>query len=358
MDGRPPSVASADSSLPPTSTTPIPTSTPKSSKKQPSVWGKLFQQKTGKKQVTGYILFSAEIRKSVTQRNPDSNFGEISRLVGIEWKKLTETERKAFEDKAHQMNLESAEKAQAMLLDSPGTPQVGTVTTQKISSELPLPNNPDMVFECLWDNCDFMFEDLSDLYDHVFSENTGHFNRLQNVFECSWRGCSRHKKTSLTPFPLMQRLIRHVREVHIAKTSAGRVVPHHERSRNFVPSSRQSLINSDSNSSPAPGLNPTGINGLGQKSTDPLFVNPPPKTQRLLHSEAYIKYIENLDKPFVSNWERQLTSSVDNTIINDTGRLPSHWLANGVGNHGSVVNALWALREYMMKDSLGIAKIL
>ncbi|KAB7505112.1 Protein polybromo-1 [Armadillidium nasatum] len=375
MDGRPPSVASADSSLPPTSTTPIPTSTPKTSKKQPSVWGKLFQQKTGKKQVTGYILFSAEIRKSVTQRNPDSNFGEISRLVGIEWKKLTETERKAFEDKAHQMNLESAEKAQAMLLDSPGTPQVGTVSTQKISSELPLPNNPDMVFECLWDNCDFMFEDLSDLYDHVFSENTGHFNRLQNVFECSWRGCSRHKKTSLTPFPLMQRLIRHVREVHIAKTSAGRVVPHHERSRNFVPSSRQSLINSDSNSSPAPGLNPTGrenqyqitigtpiqvngINGLGQKSTDPLFVNPPPKTQRLLHSEAYIKYIENLDKPFVSNWERQLTSSVDNTIINDTGRLPSHWLANGVGNHGSVVNALWALREYMMKDSLGIAKIL
>ena len=29
--------------------------------------------------------------------------------------------------------------------------------------------------------------------------------------------------------------------------------------------------------------------GANQKNMDPLFVTPPPKTQRLLHSEAYIK---------------------------------------------------------------------
>ena len=69
--------------------------------------------------MTGYILFSAEIRKSITQKNPNANFGEISRLVGIEWKALTEAERKAFEDRVHQMNLENAEKALNGLQDPP-----------------------------------------------------------------------------------------------------------------------------------------------------------------------------------------------------------------------------------------------
>lgn len=105
---------------------------------------------------------------------------------------------------------------------------------------------------------------------------------------------------------------------------------------------------------------PVGVNGspVPARSFDPIFVAPPPKTQRLLHSEAYIKYIENLDKPFLSNWERHLMATQENTVINDSGRLPAQWLAAGPGTHGTVVNALWALREYMMKDSLGIAKIL
>ncbi|XP_063615277.1 protein polybromo-1-like [Penaeus indicus] len=109
------------------------------------------------------------------------------------------------------------------------------------------------------------------------------------------------------------------------------------------------------------GLYPqAGINGgsVTQRTCDPIFIAPPPKTHRLLHSEAYIKYIENLDKPFLSNWERHLMATQENTVINDSGRLPANWLANGPGSHGMVVTALWALREYMMKDSLGIAKIL
>lgn len=72
----------------------------------------------------------------------------------------------------------------------------------------------------------------------------------------------------------------------------------------------------------------------------------------------FFRYIENLDKPFLSNWERHLMATQENTVINDSGRLPAQWLAAGPGTHGTVVNALWALREYMMKDSLGIAKIL
>lgn len=36
------------------------------------------------KQVTGYILYSSDIRKTVTQNNPNSTFGEVSRIVGGE----------------------------------------------------------------------------------------------------------------------------------------------------------------------------------------------------------------------------------------------------------------------------------
>ncbi|XP_076040518.1 protein polybromo isoform X4 [Oratosquilla oratoria] len=184
MDGPPPSVASVDSG--------VMGGTPKALKKMPS--GKQFQQMTGKKQMTGYILFSAEIRKSITLKNPNANFGEISRLVGIEWKCLPEPKRKVFEDRAHQMNLESAERAlNGTGPESPQTPSTTTSTskgcsdhskasyitphgTSSSTQELPLPNNPDTVFECMWESCDFQFEDLADLSDHLMAEGTGHIH--------------------------------------------------------------------------------------------------------------------------------------------------------------------------------------
>ena len=36
------------------------------------------------KQVTGYILYSSGVRKTVTAENPNCTFGEISRIVGHE----------------------------------------------------------------------------------------------------------------------------------------------------------------------------------------------------------------------------------------------------------------------------------
>lgn len=55
-----------------------------------------------------------------------------------------------------------------------------------------------------------------------------------------------------------------------------------------------------------------GQGQLGQPShlqpTTPMFVAPPPKTQRVLHSEAYLKYIEGLnsDSSTVSKWDQAL----------------------------------------------------
>lgn len=55
-----------------------------------------------------------------------------------------------------------------------------------------------------------------------------------------------------------------------------------------------------------------GMGQLGQPShlqpTTPMFVAPPPKTQRVLHSEAYLKYIEglNAENNTVSKWDQSL----------------------------------------------------
>nr|CAD7398152.1 unnamed protein product [Timema cristinae] len=101
-----------------------------------------------------------------------------------------------------------------------------------------------------------------------------------------------------------------------------------------------------------------GVGQMNARPAEPMFVSVPPRPQRLLHSEAYIKYIEGLqaDSKYISNWDKQLRANTENTPVPDQSRLPTHWLGNGAGNHGSVVNALWMLRDFMMKDALGINK--
>ncbi|KAG8292054.1 Protein polybromo-1, partial [Homalodisca vitripennis] len=97
----------------------------------------------------------------------------------------------------------------------------------------------------------------------------------------------------------------------------------------------------------------------GGRNVEPLFVTVPPRPQRLLHSEAYIKYIEGLhsDSRSVSNWDRQLKATQETIEPPDMARLPAHWLGNGVGNHGNILNALWTLRDFMFRDALGISKL-
>ncbi|CAC5415785.1 unnamed protein product [Mytilus coruscus] len=66
------------------------------------------------------------------------------------------------------------------------------------------------------------------------------------------------------------------------------------------------------------------------KPPSPVFVSVPPRTQRLLHSEAYLRYIEGLhaDKPNVGDWEKNLTATPENTKT-DESRMPASWLAQG-----------------------------
>lgn len=92
------------------------------------------KEKKGKL-VTGYILYSSEVRKDRAQSNPDCSFGDISRLVGNEWRSLPAFERQIWEEKAQKCNEESALK----FAEETGCP-VSPAPAQSFFTTEPLPN--------------------------------------------------------------------------------------------------------------------------------------------------------------------------------------------------------------------------
>ena len=72
------------------------------------------------------------------------------------------------------------------------------------------------------------------------------------------------------------------------------------------------------------------------------------------------RYIEGLtpENRGISDWEKTLTATPENTLLSNNGKLPIHWLANGVGHHDNAVSALWALRDLMLKDTLMVSRTL
>lgn len=80
---------------------------------------------------------------------------------------------------------------------------------------------------------------------------------------------------------------------------------------------------------PYPGQSPATQPVMQQPST-PMFVSPPPKTQRLLHSEAYLKYIEGLsaESNSISKWDQTLAGKVFGTErgVSVWNSLPCNWI--------------------------------
>ncbi|XP_070947984.1 protein polybromo-1 isoform X40 [Macaca nemestrina] len=213
-----------------------PQSTPKSAKGS--------AKKEGSKRkinMSGYILFSSEMRAVIKAQHPDYSFGELSRLVGTEWR-----------------NLETAKKAEYEGVMNQGVaPMVGT----------PAPGG--------------------------------------------------------SPYG---------QQVGVLGPPGQQAPP------------------------PYPGPHPAGPPVI-QQPTTPMFVAPPPKTQRLLHSEAYLKYIEGLsaESNSISKWDQTLAARRRDVHLSkeQESRLPSHWLKSK-GAHTTMADALWRLRDLMLRDTLNI----
>ncbi|XP_041911953.1 protein polybromo-1 isoform X18 [Arvicola amphibius] len=191
--------------------------------------------------MSGYILFSSEMRAVIKAQHPDYSFGELSRLVGTEWR-----------------NLETAKKAEYEGVMNQGVaPMVGT----------PAPGG--------------------------------------------------------SPYG---------QQVGVLGPTGQQAPP------------------------PYPGPHPTAPPVI-QQPTTPMFVAPPPKTQRLLHSEAYLKYIEGLsaESNSISKWDQTLAARRRDVHLSkeQESRLPSHWLKSK-GAHTTMADALWRLRDLMLRDTLNI----
>uniref|UniRef100_A0A3B3QUM6 Protein polybromo-1 n=1 Tax=Paramormyrops kingsleyae TaxID=1676925 RepID=A0A3B3QUM6_9TELE len=189
--------------------------------------------------MSGYILFSSEMRAVIKAQHPDFSFGELSRLVGTEWR-----------------NLEATKKAEYEGMMGPGANAMAG------------------------------------------SPSTGNHYGPQ-----------------------------------MGMAGTGQQAP-----------------------PPYPGQGQLGQPALQQPST-PIFVAPPPKTQRLLHSEAYLKYIEGLhaETPSINKWDQTLSARRKDVHLTkeQESRLPLHWLKSK-GAHSTMADALWRLRDLMLRDTLNI----
>ncbi|XP_050553986.1 protein polybromo-1 isoform X8 [Spodoptera frugiperda] len=382
------------------------TATPASSKKK---------KDNKQKIVTGYILYSSEVRRAIVANNPESTFaskdksfrlGEISRIVGNEWRSLPASTKQSWEERAARCNEEtSARLAEEM---------------RELAQHTPM----ETTYECAWDTCDYQFEDLADCMEHCIGDGGNmigtfietkkpklepghvqqHYRGTLTEYPCVWRNCARVRKGQ-APFPNLPRLLRHVRDLHVNKGN-GRLMAVHERSRNFVPSSKKPAKQFTTNvrsgvmspgaslsgmsplarNTPSPGAGEGGATltvappAVGARPPlDPLFVAAPPRAQRLTHSEAYIRYIEGLhsEQKYITPWEKSLTPmpiNPDPAQFN-MHKVPAHWMTeeaiNGylaqdkslsetdiqkMDQNSKILKGLCALRDFMMKDALYLSK--
>lgn len=125
---------------------PIPTAalvTPISTSKRPAAF---TGGKSGKKVITGYILYSSEVRKAKVIENPECKFGDISRMIGDEWRALPQNERRQWEDRASAINEQNASKyAEEMALN--GGKETGKDSPNTNSSMILTPNQLSMQHE-------------------------------------------------------------------------------------------------------------------------------------------------------------------------------------------------------------------
>ena len=91
----------------------------------------------------------------------------------------------------------------------------------------------------------------------------------------------------------------------------------------------------------------------------PIFLAPPPKPQRLHHSDAYLRYIEGLrdGSPHMSNWNQARKPDATSMTPQQLAKLPIQWLGCGYGDYENAVDALWNLRDHMLRDALLLSRM-
>ncbi|XP_072328774.1 protein polybromo-1 isoform X8 [Scyliorhinus torazame] len=262
------------------------------------------KQKEGKRKTnpSGYILFSSEMRAVIKAKHPDFSFGELSRLVGTEWRNLEAVKKAEYEERAAKQ-AEQQERERAAQQQQCASPRAGT-PVGAIMGVVPPPTPMGILHQQM-------------------TPVTGVIGQSVTTMV----GGSPTVTTTGTPY--------------------GQQIGIHP---NLGPQGQQAPP-------PYPTQQVAAQQVIQQQPSTPMFVAPPPKTQRLLHSEAYLRYIEGLsaDSTTVSKWDQSLSARRQDVHLtkDQESRLPSHWLKSK-GAHTTMVDALWRLRDIMLRDTLNI----
>ncbi|KAJ8259784.1 hypothetical protein GJAV_G00173420 [Gymnothorax javanicus] len=258
--------------------------------------------------MSGYILFSSEMRAVIKAQHPDFSFGELSRLVGTEWRNLEASKKAEYEERAAKV-AEQLERERAAQQQHQGTsPRAGMMGSCAV---------PVLPFQ--------------GPVDGIVSMG------LVPPYLMGVPPAPHHLLPGVAGFPCMQYpgAMGH----GLNGMSSGVGGPHGQQAPPPYPGQTQAL---------QPAL---------QQPSTPMFVAPPPRSQRVLHSEAYLKYIEglNAESSTVSKWDQTLLARRKDVRLTkeQESRLPSHWLKSK-GAHTTMADALWRLRDLMLRDTLNI----
>ncbi|XP_042563727.1 protein polybromo-1 isoform X2 [Clupea harengus] len=310
-----------------------PQSTPKSIKG--------MSKKEGSKRkinMSGYILFSSEMRAVIKARHPDFSFGELSRLVGTEWRNLEAKKKAEYEERAAKV-AEQQERERAA--QQQNSPRAGTPVGAHMGVVAP-PTPLGMLNPSMTPASGMMGTYGPPMMPHQGPDGMvsipGMPSHLMGI-----PVLPHHLPHGMPGFPGMPYLgLNGMNGNPGAGNHYGTQMGHAGQGHHAPP--------------PYPGQGQGGQPAI-QQPTTPIFVAPPPKPQRILHSEAYLKYIEglNAESSTVSKWDQTLSARRKDIRLTkeQESRLPSHWLKSK-GAHTTMADALWRLRDLMLRDTLNI----
>jgi hypothetical protein len=261
-----------------------------------------------KRLLTGYIIYAAEVRKEYVDKNPNQDFGFISRLIGNDWKALSSDLKKAYEQRA-QLHNEKALRNGMML-----TPDVQSDASPNLSMTNGT-KTPKMTKRRL--------AKLAREQARMNKSSTPYMNHQGNQFSS----------------PLRQQDGRPSQMV--PQTSANSTY----KSSDYYNNSRYAYSMQQSSGQQTYNGKPMTTETATQ--TAPIRFVEPPTRRRFAYYENFRRYIESLE---VTNKDllAEETAVPPNERISESA---SKWLGAGIGRYESEEAALWGLRDFMLQDS-------
>ncbi|XP_029103725.1 protein polybromo-1-like [Scleropages formosus] len=284
--------------------------------------------------MSGYILFSSEMRAVIKSQHPDFSFGELSRLVGTEWRNLEAAKKAEYEERAAKV-VEQQERERAAQQPQATSPRAGTPAGPLVGV-VPLPTPMGMLNHTMTPVSGMMAA-----YGPPMLPSQGPLDGMG----------------SMAGVPQQPSALGHPGMPYLGVMGQGvnSMTGNPGTGHSYGPQVNLFHLGQQA-PPPYPGHYQVGQPMLQQPST-PVFVAPPPKSQRLLHSDAYLKYIEglNAESSTVSKWDQTLSARRKDVRLTkeQESRLPSHWLKSK-GAHTTMADALWRLRDLMLRDTLTI----